>query len=474
MTVPQPFLFLDYHARRRPDAIALSTIDRDFTYAETLAYATSIAALLRRRGVQPGDVVCAQLREGLNLLFMEAVFHEAAIWCTYAEAMTSERAEQFDWLLTHQSTASFPPTRTILVDESFMEEVTRAEHSDAPRHYDSFSSVCRISYSSGTTGSPVAIAGTVERQGRSAVGWLENRPFFSLIQGFSGSGVKTASVSIYHGDTYICPGTAEENVTLAQRNYVSTLQGSPVQLAEFLATLSRRDDRRTDISTVQYIGSFLPESLLTRLREELNASVTACYGSSEVGMVAIRHDVTENPADVGPPLPHVTIEIVDDSDEPVATGTEGHVRVRTTRRTVEYFRPSGATPASLRDGWFYPGDLGRLSDEGHLVLTGRASEVINAGGVKFHPELLDGLLRTHPGVLDGAIIAMPDAENLSGYAAVIVVEDEFALQELVEPLRAACGGVPPVSIVRVTSIARDHNGKVRRAEVADDVRRRLA
>jgi acyl-coenzyme A synthetase/AMP-(fatty) acid ligase len=462
---PQPFWLLAHHARRSPDAVALSSYARDYSYLEVHDYATSIAGLLRRRGVRPGQLVLANLRNELNLLFMEAVYHEAAIWASYAGELGEREPVAIDWLLSHEPVDSFPSERTVVIDEAFVAEVARGEHRDAPLAYESFDSVCRVSFSSGTTGRPMAVGSSVARQARPAQGWLETRPFFSLIGGFTGSGVKTANAMIAGGDTYICPGEPGQNVELAQRNFVAALQGSPAQLTEFLDLLARREDRHHDIVDVQYIGSFLSEHLLGRLRDELGAAVTACYGSSEMGMITQRRDVRERPNDVGAALPGITIEIVDDQDRLQPTGVEGAIRVRTSRRAAGYLGGADARGA-LRDGWFYPGDLGSLSSEGHLVLSGRASEVINAGGVKFHPDAVEGVLARVPGVRDAALVAHTGADGFSGYAAAVVVEDGFELASLIEPLTAACAGVPPSSIFRVGAIDRDPNGKVRRRELA--------
>ena len=40
---------------------------------------------------------------------------------------------------------------------------------------------------------------------------------------------------------------------------------------------------------------------------------------------------------------------------------------------------------SQHGGWFRTGDLGRLTPEGNLLLTGRVKEMINRGGVKINP-----------------------------------------------------------------------------------------
>jgi len=145
------------------------------------------------------------------------------------------------------------------------------------------------------------------------------------------------------------------------------------------------------------------------------------------------------------------------------------VRVRSSRRTPTNYQTDRNGRSTLRHGWFYPGDLGRLTTDGHLVLAGRSAEVINAAGVKFNAALLDEFLVTHEGVRDGAIIAYPDADGLPGYAALVIVDDAFDLATLVEPLRVASGGVAPASIIRIGNIARDENGKIPRVALAERI-----
>ena len=42
----------------------------------------------------------------------------------------------------------------------------------------------------------------------------------------------------------------------------------------------------------------------------------------------------------------------------------------------EYFKNPEATAKCFKDGWFYPGDRGRLNKNGLLFLTGRQSEIV--------------------------------------------------------------------------------------------------
>ena len=90
------------------------------------------------------------------------------------------------------------------------------------------------------------------------------------------------------------------------------------------------------------------------------------------------------------------------------------MRVRTLAMGEPYPpRPKDEHP-SLRGGSFYPGDRGRLTKEGMLILEGRASEIINTGGVKRAPELIEELVLRHPNVAEAAAFGAVGADGNRG------------------------------------------------------------
>jgi o-succinylbenzoate---CoA ligase len=75
------------------------------------------------------------------------------------------------------------------------------------------------------------------------------------------------------------------------------------------------------------------------------------------------------------------------------------------------------------DGWFRTGDLGHLDASGHLVVRGRADDVINTGGFKVVPGEVEAALQTCPGVRDAAVVGLPDPEWGERVIAVVVPAD---------------------------------------------------
>lgn len=72
-----------------------------------------------------------------------------------------------------------------------------------------------------------------------------------------------------------------------------------------------------------------------------------------------------------------------------------------------YYKNETATKEALKDGWLYPGDLGRLDGEGYLCIVDRKKGMVIRGGHNIGTqEAGRGLLR-YEGVEEVAVIGIP-------------------------------------------------------------------
>jgi acyl-coenzyme A synthetase/AMP-(fatty) acid ligase len=186
-------------------------------------------------------------------------------------------------------------------------------------------------------------------------------------------GLQVVVATLWRGGAVFFPGTTPENTwhTL-ECNQVQNLITTPAGLRRLLDSSDREQPLNSPLSAVAVVGSGLPNGLAERARALLSTNLITAYGTAETGMVAAmphRPGVTVA-GTVGFVTPAATIEIVDASDRLLPLDTEGVLRICGGCNIAEYGGASeGSKGRPLRNGWFYPGDLGVMNHAGMLTIT---------------------------------------------------------------------------------------------------------
>lgn len=152
-----------------------------------------------------------------------------------------------------------------------------------------------------------------------------------------------------------------------------------------------------------------------------------------------------------------------------ATG-EGELLVQTPSLMKGYYKRSDLSALSLRDGWFYTGDIGRIDADGVVRLTGRQKHEINRAGLKVHPEDIDILLERHKDVREACAFGIPDPISGEAVAVAVVLNDGVQLSQAELRLWAGERIAPekvPTRWFFVTDIPKTDRGKINRKVVAD-------
>jgi acyl-CoA synthetase (AMP-forming)/AMP-acid ligase II len=198
-----------------------------------------------------------------------------------------------------------------------------------------------------------------------------------------------------------------------RRHGVTVAGGSTAFYSMFLAEQRKRPDTRL-IPTLRLLaggGAPKPPELYHSVVREMGVQLTHGYGMTEVPMITMGSpdDTPENLATTeGRPPEGMRIRIVD-----------GEVRLRGEAVCSGYLDPSQTAEAFDEEGFLRTGDLGHLTDEGHLVITGRLKDVIIRKGENVSAKEIEDLLHTHPAVGDVAVIGLPDAERGERVCAVV-------------------------------------------------------
>ena len=145
---------------------------------------------------------------------------------------------------------------------------------------------------------------------------------------------------------------------------------------------------------------------------------------------------------------------------------QGEIRIRGGQVVTEYLDDPAATRRVFRDGWFYPGDIGRLEADRLLRVSGRIDDVMNVNGMKFLPAALESPAYACPGVMEAAtFLVARDTGEVTVHLAVVRGPD-FELAALAQAMNGAVPGVLP-RLVWVDLIPKNAMGKPDRARLAN-------
>ena len=142
------------------------------------------------------------------------------------------------------------------------------------------------------------------------------------------------------------------------------------------------------------------------------------YGLTETSPVISISTLNANrPGTVGRPLRDIEIRISD----------EGEILTRGPHVMKGYYKNRVATDEIIREGWLHTGDLGTLSDDGYLTITGRKKEIIVLStGKNVSPANLELKMMTAPLILRGFVLG----DDQSFLAALIVPDPEVLRGEI--------------------------------------------
>jgi malonyl-CoA/methylmalonyl-CoA synthetase len=183
------------------------------------------------------------------------------------------------------------------------------------------------------------------------------------------------------------------------------------------------------------------------------------YGMTEAGMICSNpYDGERIPGTVGYPLPGVEVRIRDEVLE-----------IRGPNLFKGYWRNPEKTAEEMRPGgWFVTGDMATMAEDRRVTITGRAKDLIIAGGLNIYPKEIELAIDALPGVGESAVIGVPHPDLGEGVVAVVTRTDP-ALDEaaVLAGLAGLARFKQPRRIVFVDGLPRNAMGKVQKAALRE-------
>ncbi|HSW16216.1 MAG TPA: long-chain fatty acid--CoA ligase, partial [Ramlibacter sp.] len=449
-----------YHSRMRPYDMAVIHPGGAVTYLQLANIIAQLAVKLRSHGIA-ADRTAA-------IYVTDPFLHLALILACSANATTSisahpnydpiPAAAEIDHYIADRDLAFAGPTPLVTVGPNWIAEAsqeTSAQLMSSPSRPPQ--SIVRKFTSSGTTGTPKVIGYTrAAAHSMTTLGLsvepLTQGPNLSMMGLSTIGGYGTANGTLWHGATLVLAVSPAQVLRAMSLYGVASLQASPQQLQGLVELVRSRSIRLPSLRRIEVGGATLPTSVALAARATLCPNVVGVYGATEAGGIskAPASVLQHHPDAAGYILPDVEVQILDDAGQVAAPGVEGVVRVRVPDMPDRYLGDPEVSALAWRDGWFHPGDVGLIMADGLLRITGRVDEMINAGGVKLSPVLVDDFLLTQPGIREAAAFAFrqPGLPDLV-YAAVVCDEAAFDEQAVLAACRGRLNSRAPVRLVRL-------------------------
>ena len=201
----------------------------------------------------------------------------------------------------------------------------------------------------------------------------------------------------------------------------SSLFAAPTMVKRMTRWAKANRPDHSNLRTVVYGGGPLYYDDLLEASEYLGNRFAQIYGQGECPMTitSMRRAAFSCAFDrrdeaylrsVGVPFSLGDVRIKDEGGNDLPDGTIGEVCVRSPAVCLGYWKNPEATAKTFRNGWLYTGDLGRIAENGVLVLAGRSKETIISGGSNIYPIEVEDVLLAHPDVFEAAVIGVPDSE----------------------------------------------------------------
>jgi cyclohexanecarboxylate-CoA ligase len=424
---------LDRRAALTPDRPVLLQDDRTLSFGELRSRAERVAAGLYDMGVRPGTVVAWQLPTRIETALLSFALArlgavQSPVIPFYRDrevgfALRESKAEFFavpgEWRgFDHTGMARRLGARGVFEAYEALPDGDPAVLPAAPADG---TSVRWIYWTSGTTSDPKGVLHTDRSliAGGSCLAHalrLTSDDVGSIAFPYAHIGGPDYMVMLL---LYGFPAVLFEHFALpaaldGYRKHGVTVAGGSTAFYSMFLTEQRKQPGVPVVPSLRLLaggGAPKPPELYHSVVREMGVQLTHGYGMTEVPMITMGapDDSAENLATTeGRPPEGMEIRIVD-----------GEVRLKGEAVCRGYLDPEQSAAAFDADGFFVTGDLGRLTDSGHLVLTGRLKDVIIRKGENISAKEIEDLLHRHPAVRDVAVIGLPDAERGERVCAVV-------------------------------------------------------
>lgn len=498
-------------AEQRPHDIVVHYDDgTHWTYAEVAAEALALASSFRRLGLKRGDVVSFQLPNWREVVPLDIA--ASLLGIVLCPIIPIYRSKELQFILKasgsklhltaellgttnyREMLESFRGDLSALrhityvrpmhaVEDDYTALVAQGQHDTTPRERIDADDIKLILYTSGTTGVPKGVLHT-HNSVRRVVDNMAN--FWTLtprdvvlmpspvghLTGFVGGieipfawGNQTAFMEKWN---------AEIALAYVHRVKASICISATPFLQELVELARRNDDPLPTMRIFACGGAAVPPTVIESVSNILpHCQAFRVYGSSETPMVTqgfLGPGTGQLAANTDGKIVDYEVKVVDADGKALPLGEEGEILSRGPAMFVGYADPEHDVDACDAEGYWRSGDLGKITPQGAILITGRKKDLIIRGGENLSAKEIEDVLNTHPEVREAAVVSMPHPRLGEGVCA-FVIPHRMETPPALKTLTAHCdrAGLAkqkwPERLEIVSDLPRTPTGKIKKNDL---------
>jgi cyclohexanecarboxylate-CoA ligase len=462
--------FLKNIIERRPDDLAIVAGEHRLTYREIDYLSNNLARALRKIGIAAGDVVSFQLPNWYQTAILNVALTKLGTAVNPIIPIYKEREVKFILSQSHSAAIFIPDVFRgfgyVDMIQRMKTELPELKHvivvgKDVPDGMLSFdpllegdgkpipepdidpNDVKLLIYTSGTTAEPKGVQHTHNTLVCTAL-------HDSKVIGLDEKTVTLMPSPVTHITGY-CQALeypfiigsravlmdrwdAETALRLAEKEGCNYTIGATPFLQQMLDSPSLESRRLPSPFIFLCGGAYISPDLIQRAWDKAGWKTYRVYGATEAPTVTLGIGPKEKAAETDGMVTNYAIQIVDFAKRPLGFDEEGEIVVKGPKLFVGYKNVDLNRDAFASGGWFHTGDLGKLSPEGYLKITGRKKDIIIRGGENISAAEIEDVLHLHPAVETAAAVAMPDRKMGEKVCAYVKARQGSSLtfEEMIE------------------------------------------
>jgi len=441
---------------------------RTISFSDLDQHSTALAQGLIAEGLQPGDRVAILAGHDIDALVLFWGILKASgsvVWLNEQSdaqtlaAITDNAAPARIFVQTEKMRASVAANPALAIPTDLLgcvgelRALGRQQQSVLPAGDEH--DVAAIVYTSGSSGAPKGVCLTHRNLLSVAEAVIEHMPitaddsYLMVVPLHYVHGMMQLLVHAIAGATVFLSGGfmfPRKIVDLLATTRVTGFSGVPYH---FNALIDRGGFLAASLPDLQWLtvtGGKLPAERISQITDAMpDVAFHVAYGQTECAPRATALQPSKllaKPESVGSAIPGVSVLLLDEEGEEVATGDAGEVVIAGPNVMAGYWRdPAGSDAVIDAAGRLHTGDIGRLDEEGDLFLLGRRTAMIKSAGERIFPAELEQVLEQHARVEEAIVVGVDDplyGQRVVAHVLVDGIGEGGAQAELIAEISAHC------------------------------------